>query len=73
MLQTQKQTNDDSITGQLRSLIRDIGVETVEAIKETGKEILKGVTMLPAETVMKAKISEDVYNNKKVINLLTFN
>ena len=58
MLQTQRQTSDNSITGQLRSLIRDIGVETVEGIKETGKEVLKGVTMLSSETVMKAKIED---------------
>ena len=38
--------NDSGVKGQLRNLIRDIGIETLSEVKELGKEMVRGVTMI---------------------------
>jgi len=45
-----KKPQSNSVKGQLRNLIREIAFETGRELKETGKEIIKGVTMLSLST-----------------------
>jgi len=50
-----KPKSDNSVKGQLRNLIRDIGFETAREVKEVGKEVIKGVTQLPVGLVSEAR------------------
>jgi hypothetical protein len=44
-----KPTTNSSVKGQLKNLFRDVTLEIGKELKETGKEMVKGVTMLPKE------------------------
>jgi hypothetical protein len=50
-----KPKSNSSVKGQLRNLLRDISFESAKEIREVGKEVIKGVTMLPSELLTGAK------------------
>lgn len=65
MVILKKTHSDDSVRGQLRNLIRQIGIETEEGLKETGKEIVRGATLKTSE---QAPFSQDKTGEHTKIN-----
>jgi len=50
-----KPKSNSSVKGQLQNLVREIGIESAKEIREVGKEVMRGVTMLPSELLTKGK------------------
>lgn len=63
MVILKKPKSDKGVKGQLRQLVRELGVEVLRGTKETGKEVVMGFTRLPGELLMGAQNIDKGKNN----------